>query len=137
VKPHAVSKVQKAGIRSICALPAPTFPSLSFVTGGLDHKIVLWRLSNCNKPTAGQITTASIVNPHTSAINALDFCPINSRLLSGGADKRVTIFDLQPMRGSTRAVIKELGASVTHVHWRSVCPGTFSTSANCEQAPAS
>lgn len=100
-----VQSDKKGGISAISASMQPG----TFVTGGYDHLVHLWSLSDDYNATASPLAIK-----HTSMIQSLlAIRDTSDKLLSGSADCSVSVYDLT----SERVVnLLKLSNSVYHVH---------------------
>lgn len=100
-----VQSDKKGGISAISASMQPG----TFVTGGYDHLVHLWSLSDDYNATSSPLAIK-----HTSMIQSLlAIRDTSDKLLSGSADCSVSVYDLT----SERVVnLLKLSNSVYHVH---------------------
>jgi WD40 repeat protein len=61
---------------------------LRFVTGGSDHKIKIWGISNDDE----LCYTSQVATDHTNMVSELQYSSSKSWLLSGGLDNKVLLF---------------------------------------------
>ena len=96
---------KKGGISAICAMSQPG----TFATGGYDHLVHLWSLSDTYQPAATPLAIR-----HTSVVQSLlAVRDTSDKLLSGSADCSVSVFDLAAERVIN---LLKLSNSVYHVH---------------------
>ena len=99
---------KKGGISAVCTM----MQSAAFATGGYDHLVNLWSLSN--EGGSPPVPSAPLAIKHKSAIHSL--LPVRDtshKLLTGGADCTLAIYDLSSER--TINTLK-LSNSIYHVH---------------------
>ncbi|KAM5535633.1 hypothetical protein V8D89_010620 [Ganoderma adspersum] len=100
---------KKGGISAVCAMTQP----VAFATGGYDHLVNLWSLPN-DGDESPPVPSTPLAIKHSSAIHSL--LPVRDtshKLLTGGADCTLAIYDLSSER--TVNTLK-LSNPIYHVH---------------------